>query len=1169
MAGRIRIGNQTAASAATLAGPFEFALKNGFDAFEWFPDNWNPEGVDAASRRRIREAARAAGLALSVHAPWWANPLEPCSEGQFMRSMEFARDIGAGLLVVHLYAQEGVGAYARAMAPVVRAAGGAGLRLAIENTPLTPPGDFNRLFEELAGRGVHAGGVGMCLDLGHANLCAETANDYLGYMDKLSPAVPIIHVHLHENFGDRDSHLALFTGPSANDPSGIEGFLARLVARGFSGAIILEQWPEDPRALVSARDRLLDMLGGQRPLFTPPPASETSAGGAADTPKETEKGAEASSVAVSVPPAATGADFASALAHEDRLRPSWRLKLEAVDEFLSGRPSLEELVHISIYLKFVATGAVPCAEDGRHFRPSRHARTARRMERKLATVQRGLTGRAALDAALVLRRIYPYLPSHEGEFLRAEPLTLIRDIAHRGDIPRELKAEIKHSLQNKLHRCAGPEDLMTSQGILRRITSPGAAYPPEFVRQFKVFHQQLLEFFNAEGLAGRLEKLARRGVPDRAAALIKKFLRAKKGGGARPETLGVLTALREALWAVLSDTGDEALAQQARLADIGLEDFAFALVSEFTNSLDFGAMEEPSWAAALGVLGLSARNMALSGSGPEECLAVEAELGAMGTPKAVDREGTLRALAALERARRLSESYTERLLALYPGRVERLGRLLGVEERAIRHFAEGEVRGSLAFQVSRLSSGLLSALRKGAGLSPWDALVTGRAQGRLLRASSLAQVEAGGLRAIALVDSATGYEDVPDGVAGVVLCHEIPHLSHLLVRARQEGVVFAATGDEEEVEKLRALVGEDVVLEAAPDGVRVARAKGEAAEPEARGRGPEVKAPVPIPEADLAFARRLIILEEAGAGNAGGKAEALRRLAGLAALEPERAGYETLPALAVPFGVMEEAVREAGAWDEYSRLLRELEGSLEPLGRLRELILGLPVHEEITRGAASGFKRGDRLAVRSSANLEDLPWLSGAGLYDTVVNVPPPGVARAVREVWASLFTRRAARARGRMGIPHGKAHMAVVIQKMASPDYSFVLFTADPVRGRKGEAYMELAPGLGETLVSGVEAGTPYRFSVDKATEAVETLAMGSMGRAALAGGGAGEVVRRTVDYSKERLTVDRDFRLALARRLGRVAAFLEGAMGGPQDAEGALVGGTIYLVQCRPMGP
>ena len=35
---RVRIGNQTASSAETLREPFDYAVENGFDAFEWFLD---------------------------------------------------------------------------------------------------------------------------------------------------------------------------------------------------------------------------------------------------------------------------------------------------------------------------------------------------------------------------------------------------------------------------------------------------------------------------------------------------------------------------------------------------------------------------------------------------------------------------------------------------------------------------------------------------------------------------------------------------------------------------------------------------------------------------------------------------------------------------------------------------------------------------------------------------------------------------------------------------------------------------------------------------------------------------------------------------------------------------------------------------------------------------
>jgi hypothetical protein len=69
---------------------------------------------------------------------------------------------------------------------------------------------------------------------------------------------------MHENYGDRDSHLPLFTGPAGENPEGIRGLLERLKVRGFTGSIILEQWPEPRWLLDLARERLSEMLRAKR-----------------------------------------------------------------------------------------------------------------------------------------------------------------------------------------------------------------------------------------------------------------------------------------------------------------------------------------------------------------------------------------------------------------------------------------------------------------------------------------------------------------------------------------------------------------------------------------------------------------------------------------------------------------------------------------------------------------------------------------------------------------------------------------------------------------------------------------------------------------------------------------------------------------------------------------
>src|SRR5262249_39570971 len=121
----IRIGNQTAVSSAERMAPFEFALRHGFDAFEWFADKkWNPDGstagwdesdMDPSTRVWIRDTGRAHDVLFTVHAPWQANPLHEDGGPALLRSIDFARDIGAVLVNLHLYMDEGVTGYVRAL----------------------------------------------------------------------------------------------------------------------------------------------------------------------------------------------------------------------------------------------------------------------------------------------------------------------------------------------------------------------------------------------------------------------------------------------------------------------------------------------------------------------------------------------------------------------------------------------------------------------------------------------------------------------------------------------------------------------------------------------------------------------------------------------------------------------------------------------------------------------------------------------------------------------------------------------------------------------------------------------------------------------------------------------------------------------------------------------
>lgn len=260
----LRIGNQTAYSAEHVLDPFEFALVNGFRAFEFFPDRgfsgqggWHENDLDTSTRSYIRQTSKQAEMMLSVHAPLEFNPLHAPYDDRLYSTVDFAVEIGATLINLHLDRSQGIERFTEAVQPALKRTAETGLKLAFENTVHTGPQDFNRFFKNLIDEcpePVHH--CGMCFDLGHANLFSGTRNDYLRYVDELTDETRLMHLHLHENYGDRDSHLTLFTGPSSVNPVGLEGLLLRLARRHYAGAAILEQWPNPPDLLSRAGECL-------------------------------------------------------------------------------------------------------------------------------------------------------------------------------------------------------------------------------------------------------------------------------------------------------------------------------------------------------------------------------------------------------------------------------------------------------------------------------------------------------------------------------------------------------------------------------------------------------------------------------------------------------------------------------------------------------------------------------------------------------------------------------------------------------------------------------------------------------------------------------------------------------------------------------------------------
>ncbi len=849
---------------------------------------------------------------------------------------------------------------------------------------------------------------------------------------------------------------------------------------------------------------------------------------------------------------------------------SWRERLGWVHATLTHAdfdPKPEHLATLAVYLRFLGTGEVACEEDGRHFRPNHHASAA-------ADIESVLEKMTTADNAWALRKIYPWLPSFADDFCRREPLTRIRDIAHRNDIPHDLKNEIKHRLQNKLHRCAGPEDFQTSAEILERITAPEANYSSEFVRQFKIFHEELGEFFNASTLDVRLRDI-QLGQDTGEAALVERLLTLKAKQSRSDQELlallGALTTIRNLIAARLS-TMEGARRQHLRSTDIALEDYAFALLSEAANRFEASAASG-SWESLIDVLLLTLSNTRLSKIGPEEAAVLESELSAWAPALAgrslnVDRLALLRFKSTLERAERLAEGYTDQVLSLFPGRVTSLGKALKVPQHSIAMFCEGDIRGNIVFQLSKLVGMLRKGVRSALALSPWETVVPSEASGLLVEADTLSALEGRSVNqpVIALVRRATGDEEIPTGVRGILLGHAIPQLSHLGVRARQAGIAFAAADNRQLLAAWKDDLGKHVHLRVGADelSLQVSERPIDAADavPESRK--------VELPETRLSQTLNWVPAVDAINETCGAKSAGAGRLLAIA---KESNGLFAAPqALALPFGVMERClIQTPGLESEYRSLQQCLSGVSDSqldtvLRGLQAVIARIEIPSELVAAIGDAFGKEAILAVRSSANGEDLEQLSGAGLYDSVIGVRPEECAAAIRRVWASLWTRRATLSRIQAGIPHERIHMAVLAQSMVDPVLSFVMHTLDPASKNPEIAYVELAIGLGETLASACQPGTPYRLRCHRPTGETTLVNCASFSYA-LRPGTHGEPLKERLNYSLDDVSAYAVALQSLGARLANIATLLQNRLGYPQDVEGVLTrDDRLYIVQTRP---
>ncbi len=251
---------------------------------------------------------------------------------------------------------------------------------------------------------------------------------------------------------------------------------------------------------------------------------------------------------------------------------------------------------------------------------------------------------------------------------------------------------------------------------------------------------------------------------------------------------------------------------------------------------------------------------------------------------------------------------------------------------------------------------------------------------------------------------------------------------------------------------------------------------------------------------------------------------------------------------------------EAAGLGEY---LQRRQVSPEEGARIRQQLLAAPLPPPVRQALLEAWHAMGRqpLAVRSSADVEDLEGASFAGQYDSFLGIhTEEGLEEAVRKVWASFWGERALTYRQARKVSGAGRGMGVLLQPLTPARTSGVTFTLNPLTVKETEVLIEAVWGLGEGVVSG--RISPDRFVYDWARGEVVRQEVADKALEAIPIFGEGIVYR---EVPKERRTrpvlTPREI-----RRLIHWVLALQEQVGRPLDVEWILVGDEFFLIQWRP---
>jgi alpha-glucan,water dikinase len=623
------------------------------------------------------------------------------------------------------------------------------------------------------------------------------------------------------------------------------------------------------------------------------------------------------------------------------------------------------------------------------------------------------------------------------------------------------------------------------------------------------------------------------------------------------DVAGAVSTARKNLAARLEQQTDAGATREMLYLDFALEDALRAVIERTIHSGFSG--EQLLELIHRGLENLLVANTGESRGELEQCLR---ELERLPKDNRFTPDWSLHAKAALDRLSRALTNGIDGCYKEFQPCAEKLGGAFGADEWAVKLFSEEIVRGQPTFVLSLLLRHLDPVLRKSAKLGDWQIISPSTAIGRVEVFETIREIQGKRFEqpTIIIANKVHGDEEPPENVRAVITSSSVDLVSHVAVRARNANLLFATCYDQSSFEKLRAMKGRAAELKITPAGdVLFAEATSVAQKPGERA-AVQMKTPV-----RAAPNLTVLAMKNFERGKVGGKSFKLKSLK-----EKLPEWISTPRSIALPFGVFDavlESSENKSVAERYKKLIGEIEKNpAAKLSEIRDAILKLDLPEKL-RGEIERVMRAENLPLPPDWNL----------------------AAMRVKQVWSSKWNERAYFSRAARNWPHDAVQMAVLIQEVVPAEYAFVLHTVNPLNGNRDELYAEIVLGLGETLV-GNFPGRAMSVICDRKKSRATVLAYPAKNVGLFGGGlifrsdsnaedlegyaGAGlydsvllePPCEKILDYTNEKLVWDEKFRAEFSSKLAQVGSEIENALGGPQDIEGAVVGGKFFVVQSRP---